>query len=562
LNWPFFLSGVTPGAIQAELALHAALALLGGFLLLRRLTGHVAGALTGAMVYALGGFFAAHSSHVGVFQGAALLPWLLYAVERAMAGGKVELRAFGWVAGASAIGGCVFLAGHIETGICALGGVLLYAVWRVVEDRRRLVAAAFTVAWVVLLSVGSMAVILLPGQELKAEAVAVGGEALRPAALGTLLFANALGVISGRYSGGGDVTSTHLYGGTLLLPLALLALRRRQALAPAVLLVAVPAGAALTVLKTESWFVAGWGLAALAAMGVMEAEERFRKAWLGVALVGVFAVDLCHFNSWENPLTYARTSYQEMYGTGEAALRFKVGPEVKPPFRLHLPDGLPVFGSLNSALLVKVETTGGFNPRELSGWRDYKAAAKQNHQLVDGVAAAIEVHEKEENISGNSTVMARAYFAPEVVGVSSLAESRARLAELDPRQTSVVLDLPGGVQQDAQAKAESMRVVRGLVAVRYTAATASLLRLADAWYPGWEATVEGKPLKILRVNHALMGAVVPAGTHEVVFEFKPGEAYRKGRSVSLMALGATVLLGLASLAGKKRQGAGDDGVGA
>jgi len=93
----------------------------------------------------------------------------------------------------------------------------------------------------------------------------------------------------------------------------------------------------------------------------------------------------------------------------------------------------------------------------------------------------------------------------------------------------------GAVQQDPQARADEMLVTAGRVAVKYHAASPSLLRLADVYYPGWEASVEGKPLQILRVNHALMGAVVPAGSHEVVFEFKPTR-FRLGAAISAIAL--------------------------
>lgn len=122
LNWPFFLSGITPGAIEGELALHSLLALVGGFLLLRRLTAHMAGSLAGALIYALGGFFAAHSSHVGIFQGAALLPWLLYTFERGLHGSAMR-----WFAASSGVAGCIFLAGHLMTGVHALAGLALYA---------------------------------------------------------------------------------------------------------------------------------------------------------------------------------------------------------------------------------------------------------------------------------------------------------------------------------------------------------------------------------------------------------------------------------------------------
>src|SRR5258708_6500093 len=53
-NWPFLLAGAGPKAIQAEIALHALLAAAGVFLLLRRWF-LPAAAVSGALVYALGG---------------------------------------------------------------------------------------------------------------------------------------------------------------------------------------------------------------------------------------------------------------------------------------------------------------------------------------------------------------------------------------------------------------------------------------------------------------------------------------------------------------------------
>jgi hypothetical protein len=562
LNWPFFWWGITPGAIQGELALHSLLALVGGFLLLRRLTGHPAGSLAGALTYALGGFFAAHSSHVGIFQGAALLPWLLYTFERGLRGSAMR-----WFAASGGVAGCIFLAGHLMTGAHALLGLALYAAWRIASEPRLFVRALAGLVGIAMVAVGLAGVAVAPWTELRTQSAAVGVAAagaddqLNPGALATLIYPNALGTLSGKNPPAGDVTYAYLYSGILLLPLGALALKRRQGMVAGGLLVAIPVVAVLATAQGSLWFVAAMGLAILAAFGIGEAEQRWKKPWLGLALLAVCAVDLCQFNSWSNPLTYGRASYEEMYGVGEAALRFKVGPEVKPPFRLHLPDRLPIFGPLNSPLTIRVETTGGSNPLELAAWREYKEAAKVNHRLIDGVAAAIEVKAREEQVSANPAVMPRAFFAPVLVGVKSLGESKARLERLDPREQSVVLNLPPGIQQDPQAKAESMKVTEGRVSIRYTAATPSLLRLADAWYPGWHATVEGRPLEVLRVNHALMGAVAPAGSHEVVFEYRP-RLFQQGAWISLASLG--LLLGAVGLSfvGKQRQGADNDGIGA
>src|SRR5262245_28254034 len=67
LNWPFFLVGITPRAIQVQLSLHALLAIVGAYLLILRMIASKSAALAGALCYGLSGFFAAHCSHVGMF---------------------------------------------------------------------------------------------------------------------------------------------------------------------------------------------------------------------------------------------------------------------------------------------------------------------------------------------------------------------------------------------------------------------------------------------------------------------------------------------------------------
>ena len=47
------------------------------------------------------------------------------------------------------------------------------------------------------------------------------------------------------------------------------------------------------------------------------------------------------------------------------------------------------------------------------------------------------------------------------------------------------------------------------------------LVLADAFYPGWEAAVDGKPAPIHAADIALRSVSVPAGTHTVTMEYKP-----------------------------------------
>ena len=55
-------------------------------------------------------------------------------------------------------------------------------------------------------------------------------------------------------------------------------------------------------------------------------------------------------------------------------------------------------------------------------------------------------------------------------------------------------------------------------------------------YPGWQATIDGRPQPIVRTDGALMGVAVPAGRHKITLHYAPG-AYRIGLYLTLLACG-------------------------
>lgn len=68
----------------------------------------------------------------------------------------------------------------------------------------------------------------------------------------------------------------------------------------------------------------------------------------------------------------------------------------------------------------------------------------------------------------------------------------------------------------------------------------ALLVVADAWYPGWTASVDGQPQRLLRANGVNRAVALPAGEHRVEFRYRPS-SWRNGL---LLALAGLVLLGL------------------
>ena len=63
----------------------------------------------------------------------------------------------------------------------------------------------------------------------------------------------------------------------------------------------------------------------------------------------------------------------------------------------------------------------------------------------------------------------------------------------------------------------------------------SMLFLADSYYPGWRATVDGREEEIFRANSLFRAVRVPAGEHTVRFSFEP-ESFYLGSQISLFTL--------------------------
>lgn len=79
------------------------------------------------------------------------------------------------------------------------------------------------------------------------------------------------------------------------------------------------------------------------------------------------------------------------------------------------------------------------------------------------------------------------------------------------------------------------------VTVNVETRDAGLLILSDAHYPGWQARVDGEEATIHRTNTILRGVFVPAGSHQVTFQFKP-TILRTGLALALASTLFALLL--------------------
>jgi len=553
LNWPFFLAGITPRAIEWQLALHCLLAAIGGYLLGRDLLRSRVAAVFAGLFFAFSGVFAEHSSHPGIFQASSLAPWLLWTGRRAA-------HAARWLPALAMAAGAIVLAGHFQTALYAFFALAVFLAADFAMARGSLRSSVVAL----LLAAGAgatlSAVMVLPGLELTGESLRAGadyskdaGASLVPGALATLLSPDHYGALDPeRYTGPPDITQFYLYMGILLVPLALLGLtaarERWYGLAltvPGAWYAMGPAGGLYSLVgmlpgfrsvraPVHMWFVAALGLALLAAAGVGVLRARFRSPWIAMALLGITGLDLYYWNMQRNGLAYARESFQDRYGSLQDRFRTVAAPlTANPMHRIWAANASPSFGPLNGSLDNRMEVTFGYNPLALARYTQYMEAAAANPKLLNGLAVTATLNSTTGMFSTNPSALPRVYAPETVSAVPGRAEAAARLGSLDPAREAVAEGI-AAIPRNGGAKVRITGYQGDLYRARYQADHATLLRIAVPYFPGWQAEVDGHAVNLVPVDLALMGAVVPAGDHELVVRYR-STRFAAGAAISAVA---------------------------
>ena len=120
-----------------------------------------------------------------------------------------------------------------------------------------------------------------------------------------------------------------------------------------------------------------------------------------------------------------------------------------------------------------------------------------------------------------------------------------------PREEAITETVIEGVAQggsgESSGRARITRYEPEEVDVEARLEHPGLLVLSDLHFPGWNARVDGRDVDIERVNYALRGVPLPAGTHTVEFRYEP-LSWRIGWILSLLGL---ALLAAGVVAGRR-----------
>ncbi|MFO0944999.1 MAG: hypothetical protein U1D30_03495 [Planctomycetota bacterium] len=108
-------------------------------------------------------------------------------------------------------------------------------------------------------------------------------------------------------------------------------------------------------------------------------------------------------------------------------------------------------------------------------------------------------------------VVPETYKVPELLSVPSF----------NPREVAYVCDDTEVSGQPVRGQVTIAEELPNRVVLKANMQTAGLVVLADLWFPGWRARIDGKEIPVLRANHALRGIPVPAGESVIEVFYEP-----------------------------------------
>lgn len=322
----------------------------------------------------------------------------------------------------------------------------------------------------------------------------------------------------------------------------------------------------------------GPSLVALAALVLLQPEPGARRRWLweGVALA-LLAADLVTAHWGLNP-TIDPAFYRDrspLAGElaslpGDTRTLYLPQDEYAAKFETFLdthdfgPATLAAWGPLRDALLPNlgmldgVPSANNFDPLRvaphdalLQSVRDVplSRALPRLRAMNVGVLLSTGSPGDLEPVASAGPVTAyavpdplpRAYFVAEAWQAATLDDALAATSrdDFDPARV-VVLETPGDAPLDTgdtsvDAIPLTLHEEGNAITIDVQAPLPGYLVLADTWYPGWRATLDGDEIPILRANAAFRAVLVPEGAHTVSFAYRP-RSLLWGAAVSAVSL--------------------------
>lgn len=295
------------------------------------------------------------------------------------------------------------------------------------------------------------------------------------------------------------------------------------------------------------------GLMALGcgALALLCAAGRVAPRAAGFVLAGVALVELSNVGPWGfTDLVQAgkNSLWVQLHSHDDVAQFLRRQPR---PFRVEVDDqafpanfgqwyGVDTLTGFSPVLTANIVDTLHYNERtrDLLAVTYYvgKGPVRPGQELVYTSPGGLKVYR-------NPNAFPRAWAVHRVTAIADRERLLARLDDpaLDLREHAVVAG-PAPALESCQG--DSVEVVRHdpkIVQLNAKMNCRGMVILADTYFPGWQATVDGRPAAILETDGALRGIVAEAGAHTIELTYTPASV-RNGAIAALAGLAGAGLI--------------------
>ena len=300
-------------------------------------------------------------------------------------------------------------------------------------------------------------------------------------------------------------------------------------------------------LRSLLFIVLGALVCALYLKGALKNKPLFVVCLTAVVLIDLFTVNKRYVNHDNFVAATESTSELDMTPADRRILQDKGN------YRVLDVDN---FGGARSSYYHK--TVGGYHAAKLTRYDDLiKAQIMPELQGQKPSMGVINMLNAKYFITGgkvmtNPDAMGNAWF---VDRIDYVATPDAEMAALDSlpghvavadRKFGATLGHASPIQPGDTIYETSYAPNR--LTYKYRSARGGVAVFSEIFFPwGWQATVDGKPLEIGRVNYVLRALRLPAGSHDIEFRFDP-ESLKVTNTLGVASVVAIYLLCAAALA--------------
>ena len=194
----------------------------------------------------------------------------------------------------------------------------------------------------------------------------------------------------------------------------------------------------------------------------------------------------------------------------------------------------------DSLLALAGLDVGDTGPQKVDRYTAHRAIANRmglrwiaSTHVIPGLAA---FRRADYFVGVDTQALPRARVVPCVRGVETVDQAFAAIQEEAPTRTVVLEGGASGCEEGGGADTRIREYRNTHVWIEATGP--GTLVLADSWYPGWTATVDGVPAPVEKADVVYRGVRLSPGPHTVMFDYDPGLPAKLLPLSLVLALGA------------------------